>query len=140
MGQNNYTHIGYLLPKKNEIPSQGKETEPLTNHQETIKVQEIVEKELKDNELDRHVEIKPESVKLPSDLKKIGVQNTQASPDFSSYKNITLPLSDEEVMAGLQEPVSTSKRWISEFAKWLLMRVHLVLKKVHGKVVRVIKH
>lgn len=136
MKQKNYTNINHLVKPKTTAPKYGKETEPIISNSEVVEVQEVVEQAVDDEEVKKHVEIKPETIKLPSDLKKLGVQ-TSSHIQFPNYKNIKLPIPDEEVATGLNEPITSSWRWLAEFAKYILKQAHLTLKKVHGKIVRV---
>ncbi|OGK26517.1 hypothetical protein A3C28_03145 [Candidatus Roizmanbacteria bacterium RIFCSPHIGHO2_02_FULL_39_9] len=85
-----------------------------------------------------YVEIKAESIELPPDLKKLGLQTTSSS-SFPSYQNIKLPITDDKIVAGLNSPITSSLRWLATFALYLLQQAHLTLKVIHGKVVRVVK-
>lgn len=139
MATKNYTPIDDLI-KKWKSPMTGnytKEAEPLPRRQEVAHLQEAVEHE-------PSVEVKPfvqprqETIKLPTDLQMIGLQPVKTT-QFPSYKNVKLPISDEKIVAGLHEPITSSKRWLSELAFYLLRQAHLTLRTVHGKVIRVIK-
>ena len=79
-----------------------------------------------------------ETIELPPDLKKLGLQQAGQS-QFLNYKNIKLPLTDEKIAVGLHAPVTSSLRWLAEFAVYLLAQAHLGLKIIHGKVVRVLR-
>ena len=94
----------------------------------------IVErKEIKEyiTEVDQEPELHPE-------LKKAGLQYVD-SAKLSPLQKLQLPISDEKVVAGLQKPVTSSWRWLSEFAIYILGQAHIILKVIHGKVVRVVK-
>ncbi len=89
-------------------------------------------------DVSQYVQEKKDDIEVPPELQKHGlkpVQSTQSIP----YQNIQLPLPDEKVLEGLDKPVTSSYRWLAELAKFMLFQAHLQLKKVHGRVVRVIK-
>lgn len=133
----NFTSVEDLI-KKNKIISSGrpKETEPYPLASEKFEIKEVVEHE-PEAEVKPFVEIKAESIELPPDLKKLGVQTTSSS-QFSSYQNIKLPITDDKIVAGLNSPITSSLRWLATFALYLLQQAHLTLKVIHGKVVRVV--
>lgn len=141
MGTNSYTPIDDLMKKKNivsggssiskEFPSSS------TKNKEYSEIQEMVEHE-PDKEVEEFIKPRAETIELPPDLKKLGVQATTSS-QFSTYQNIKLPISDDKIITGLHAPITSSLRWLATFAQYVLACAHIVLKKVHGKVVRVIK-
>lgn len=134
----NYTPIDDLVKKwKSSAVSLPKEAEPILKPVESLQMQESVEHEVPP-EIKHYVQPKQETIKLPPDLTKLGLQPVTTT-QFSSYKNVKLPISDEKVVEGLHEPVSSSKRWLSEFALYILRQAHLTLRVVGGKVIRVIK-
>ena len=85
------------------------------------------------------VKVRPETINLPPDLKKMGLQTAPPISQFSGYQNITLPISDDKVVSGLHQPISSSLRWLATLALYLLQKAHLSLKVVGGKAVRVFK-
>jgi len=74
----------------------------------------------------------------PSKLHKAGLRLVDPSNlDPKHIVNSDLP--DINIYNGLKKPVHTSLRWMSEMASLSFLRAHIVLKKVHGHIVRVIK-
>lgn len=138
MPAQNFTPIDDLI-KKLQPQSSGmpKEAEPIPRPPESLHLQESVEHEPSDK-VKPYVQPRAESIKLPSDLTMIGLQPV-SSTQFSSYKNIKLPISDEKIIKGLHEPITSSYRWLAEFAVFILTQAHLALRVVHGKIIRVIK-
>jgi len=138
---NNYTVINDLVQKykgskiDDERISLSKEAEP--SSKERFEIKEVVEHKVED-EVRPFISPRHETIELPPDLKKLGFQSTSSS-QFSSYKNIKLPLSDEKVVVGLQAPITSSIRWLATLAIYLLAKAHLSLKIVHGKVIRVLR-
>lgn len=138
MSAQNFTPIDDLI-KKMQPPSAGlpKEAEPILGPSESLHLQESVEHEPSE-EVKPYVQPRAESIKLPGDLTMIGLQPVSSS-QFSSYKNIKLPISDEKIIKGLHEPITSSYRWLAEFAVFVLRQAHLALRVVHGKIIRVIQ-
>jgi len=134
----NYTPIDDLINKyKSESVGLPKEVEPVLKSSEQTQLQEVVEHEPAE-EVKPFVQLKAETIKLPPDLKMLGLQpvsNTQ----FQSYQNIKLPISDDKIIQGLHAPVSSSLRWLATLAIYILRLGHLQLRVVGGRVIRVIK-
>jgi hypothetical protein len=134
----NYTPIDNLI-NTYQAESTGalKEAEPILKSSETTQLQEAIEHE-PIKEVKSFVHPKAETIKLPPDLKMLGLQpvsNTQ----FQSYQNIKLPISDDKIIQGLHAPVSSSLRWLATLAVYILRLGHLRLKIVGGKVIRIFK-
>lgn len=138
MSPKNYTAIDGLIKKwKQPSISLPKEVEPTPKPPENTSLQEAVEHE-PSPDIEKFIRPKQETIKLPSELTKLGLQPVK-STSFPTYNNIKLPISDEKVMEGLKAPVSASRRWLSEFAMFILRQAHLTLRSVGGKIVRVIR-
>jgi len=140
MAQKNYTSINDLIGrKKHHKISAGltKEVESAETTQERYEVKESVEYE-PEEEVRVYIQPRKETIKLPPDLKKMGVQ-AASSTNFPSYQTVVLPISDDKVLQGLHAPISSSLRWLATLAWYLLRKAHLTLKVIHGHVVRVIK-
>ena len=132
-----------MILKKNNLSvtssSFNKEGEPgpaITESSDEI--QEVAEHE-PDAETESFISPRSNTIKLPPDLVKLGVQSSNSSNNFPTYKNIKLPISDDKVITGLHAPISSSLRWLATFAVYLLAKAHLGLKVVKGHVVRVLK-
>ncbi len=113
-----------------------KEAEPIPFTTEKIEIKEHVEKE-PDEEVKKFISTHKETIELPPDLKKMGLQS--ASTTNFPTTQVTLPISDDKIMFGLQKPVTSSWRWLAELAVYILKTMHITLKRIHGKVMRVIK-
>ena len=136
---NNYTSINDLVKKFKKITPVGKpkEAEPAPSRAEKYEIKEAVEHQ-PEAEVQPYVQARAETIELPPDLKKMGLR-TASSTQFPSYQNIKLPLSDDKIVAGLHQPITSSIRWFATLAEYILKQAHLILKVIHGKVVRVIK-
>jgi len=137
MSTKNYTSINDLLDKKKneDKVSLSKEVEPILAEKFEIKepAEDNVEEEVRP-----FVSPRAETIELPPDLKKLGLQAVSHS-NFPNYKNIKLPLSDEKIIVGQKAPITSSIRWLATFALYILAQAHLGLKVVHGHVIRVLK-
>ena len=112
-------------------PSHNKEAEPVaSSHQEMM---EPIRAPEVSKEVLGYIEQR-EKMKVPPDLKNIGVQ---ATDDVHGSTGPTFPITDEKIEEGLHQPVNSSWRWLSEFLLYHLKQMHFTLKKVHGHVVRV---
>ncbi len=139
MATKNFTPVDDDFKKQNgHQVSKPKESEPLLGKSEDFDVKEVVEHEITDEEVKPHVMVRPESINLPPDLKKLGVQST-SSTSFPNYQSVQTPLADDKVLTGLHAPITSSLRWLATLAWYLLQRAHVTLKIVHGKVMRVFK-
>lgn len=134
----NFTLIDELIKKykhKSNPISLPKEAEPMGT--EKFEIKEVIEHKTEE-EVRPYISPRQETIELPPDLKKLGLQSASSS-QFSSYQNIKLPITDEKIVVGLNAPVTSSLRWLATLAMYFLARAHLGLKVVGGKVIRVIK-
>lgn len=134
MTKKNYTSIKDLLEKNKKI-SLPKEAEPIAS--EKFEIKEPSEDGIEE-EVRPFVSPRAETIELPPDLKRMGLQAVSQS-QFSDYKNIKLPINDEKIIVGQKAPITSSIRWLATFALYILAQAHLVLKVVHGHVIRVLK-
>jgi hypothetical protein len=137
MTDKNYTPIDKLIKKYKDADrvSLPKEVEPIAT--EKFEIKEVVEHE-PDEETEKFVSPRAETIELPPDLQKLGLQPV-SSTKFPSYKNIKLPLSDEKIIVGQKAPITSSLRWLATLALYILGQAHLGLKVIHGHVIRVLK-
>ena len=136
MSKKNYTAIDDLIDKtkNNAKVSLPKEAEPVSAE---FEIKEPVEHN-PEEEVRPFVSPRAETIELPPDLKKLGLQAVSQSK-FTSFNNIKLPLSDEKIIVGQKAPITSSIRWLATFALYILAHAHLGLKVVHGHVIRVLK-
>jgi hypothetical protein len=135
MDQKNHTSIGYLINKP--AGHSAKEAEPNIAPAENSPLQEVVEQQV-EKEVMPYISPRQETIELPPDVKKLGAQSV-GTPQFSSYQNVKLPISDDKVIKGMHAPITSSFRWLATLAVYILKLAHVQLKIVHGKVVRVFK-
>ncbi|OGK23925.1 hypothetical protein A2954_02350 [Candidatus Roizmanbacteria bacterium RIFCSPLOWO2_01_FULL_37_12] len=143
MSPKNYTPIDDLVKNhKRDLTiktaiSKPKEAEPFTMKKEKYEIKEVVEHKLEE-EVEPYVQVRAETIELPEEFKKMGI-HAATETEFPSFQNIKLPLSDEKIIAGLHQPITSSFRWFATLLEYVLKQAHLILKIINGKVVRVIK-
>lgn len=142
--KSNHTSIQHIIDdhQASYQGSHSKEGEPVRNRSLESKESKevfITEKEprIEDRELEKYIEVESDVPEIHPDLKKAGLQAIDTT-SLDPKQRVHLPIGDEQIMEGLDEPLSSSFRWLAEFALFMLKRAHLALKRVHGKVVRVI--
>jgi hypothetical protein len=140
----NYTPVDHLKDdKKKKVSSishggaeRGGEYVP-DRQDDYVAVQEVAEHE-PSKEVSEYVDDRKEKVDLSKEAVDAGAVST-AAPNYPVYNILKLPISDNRVYKGLQAPANTSIRWFAEFCNYLLKRAHLHLKKIHGRIMRVIQ-
>ena len=133
----NYTPIDDLVKKLRQYSvSKPKEAEPVPVAKEKYEIKEAVEHQIEE-EVRPFIQSRAETIELPPALKKMGLQPANTT-QFPSYQNIKLPISDDKIVAGLHQPITSSIRWLATLAEYILRQAHLILKVVHGRVIRVI--
>lgn len=133
MSVKNYTPIDHLVNPT--TLSVSKETEPSTMLNEPLKIHEITEQKEVHKSVKNHIEVKKENIELTPELEKAGLETTKTT-QFPNYEEIHLPISDEKIIVGLHQPITSSFRWLATLAIYILKQAHFTLKVVHGKVIR----
>lgn len=124
-------------PQPAPMPSSGKEQEPLVRA-EASGLREVGQ----DIELPKEVgasgvRITPTTVVLPKPVSQQGVKPVGPVAPGGAAAPVSLPLSDDQIAQGLQQGVATSWRWVAEWCVRRLKQAHMVIKSIHGKLVRV---
>jgi len=130
------------LPQSNTpspTGSMAKETGPHISFAETSMIAEVGQETVLPEEVSKvGVTIKPTSINLPPPVKNFGVSVVGlAAQDVAVVAPaISLPLSDEQIAQGLHQSIKSSWRWLAEWCRRQLQQAHLILKSIHGKIVR----
>lgn len=112
-----------------------KEQEPLP--QGEVPLEEIsTEVELEPGLEAIGVEKKSETITLPEDVKKMGVQAVGPSQPVTQTTAVPLPLTDDQIVIGLHAQIISSLRWLAEWCIRQLKKAHLHLKTIAGHAVR----
>ncbi len=86
------------------------------------------------------VEVIKDTIELPPDIKKLGVTPAGSSTPIIKtvpLPQVTLPISDQQVVVGLHAQIISSLRWLALWCVRKLKIAHIKLKQIHGKVTRV---
>ena len=80
-------------------------------------------------------EIRSETIVLPPEMKKMGIQSVgNATPVTTT--TVQLPLSDDQIVTGLHAQIISSIRWLAEWGIRLLKKTHYHLKIIAGHGIR----
>jgi len=131
----NFTPLHGSLASGGGVPFGSKELEPSGAPFEQISYHEAFEHE-PNQETSQYIENRPETIKINSDLEKLGITSVK-STKFPNFKEVQLPITDEKIVEGLNEPVDSSFRWLAELAMLILRKAHATIKKIHGRIMRV---
>ena len=128
----------YSSTNESRLTSGGlqKEQEPFVNS-ETGTIEEVYS----DIELEPSLEAigvtkKSETIQLPSDVARMGVQAVGPTQPVVFTGVIKLPLTDDQIIVGLHAQIISSLRWLAEWCLRQLKKAHIHLKSMGGKTVR----
>ena len=127
----------------NDLPVPVQGANPSINkEQETGRVSDVpfrpaaIETEISGEVASSGVKVQPTSIPIPPQVGAMGVrpagQNIPAATPA-----VTLPLSDDQIAAGLKQSVLSSWRWLAQWCVRRLQQVHMGLKSIHGRLTRV---
>lgn len=120
------SHSGSLGTKEKEILARQDEVSLEAVRQEIELTPEIKEV----------VEIRQEEIELPPPLPKMGVTQTGADLPID-LPMVKTPLVDEKILSGRKASITDNLRWFAEWCFKQLRKVHIKLKKINGRIVRV---
>ena len=119
------------IHKEHEIPLAGTASETVSEIITEVEISPEVEK--------AGVTAYRETIELPPDVKKLGVTPTGAATPVVTavVPPVILPISDDKVVAGLHAQILSSLRWLAVWCIKKLKKAHIILKTIHGKIIRV---
>ncbi len=85
------------------------------------------------------VNVRPTTVSIPQPVAQLGVKPTGANVPAQPAPAVALPLTDDQIAAGLHQSIASSIRWLAEWCVRRLKQLHMGLKYIHGKVMRINK-
>lgn len=136
----NYTVIDELVKKHNEMKygagSVSKEFDIPVHSREIDELEVPIEQKTESDEVEKYVTPQAQTIKLPPNLKRIGVKAEEEDQFKGVLNKIKLPISDDRIMEDLKAPPTESRRWFATILLYILQRAHLTLKKVGNKAVR----
>ncbi len=83
------------------------------------------------------VRIQPTSVSIPAPVAQMGVKSVGNNVPAQTVPVAPLPITDDQIAAGLHQSVVNSWRWLSEWCVKRLKQIHIALQSTGGKNVRV---
>lgn len=101
-----------------------------------------VEVELSQEVVNAGVQQVHETVELPPDLKNLGVTTLSSNPvsqGTPTLPQVSVPLSDQQILAGLHAPITSALLWLSAWCMKKLRKAGISLKVDHGKIERIKK-
>ncbi|MFH0864391.1 MAG: hypothetical protein V1858_04900 [Candidatus Gottesmanbacteria bacterium] len=138
--------IPQMLPPDMPVPSaakpQGtsigaKEKEIFAQQDETALEELRKEMELAPEVKEAGIEVKKEQVEISEPVQKMGVVPSDINQPVTPI-TANLPINDDKIVTATTAPVITSLRWLVEWCIRQLKKVHIRLKKVHGRIIRVV--
>lgn len=83
------------------------------------------------------VALRQDTVFVPPPVAQLGVKAVGPAAPPPQTTTIVLPLTDEQIAQGLHQSIVSSWRWLAEWCLRQLAMVHMTVKSVHGKIVRI---
>ena len=83
------------------------------------------------------VRIQPASIPIPMPVAQMGVKPAGNNVPVQTVPSVALPLTDDQIAAGLRVSIVSSWRWLSEWCVKRLKQLRVAIQSVGGKNVRV---
>lgn len=113
----------------NTLPSAAKEKQEIGGGVEASALKEVgKEAPLPAEVTGAGVKMHPTSVPLPQSVQQLGVQQvgTTTQPQTTS---VALPLTDDQIAAGLHQSITSSWRWLAEWCIRKMKQLRNIIKK-----------
>ena len=82
------------------------------------------------------VKVHPTTISISPSVASMGVKPAGQNVPVQTTTKVVLPLTDDQIAVGLHQSITNSVRWLAQWCIRRLKQVHIVLKNVHGKLVR----
>lgn len=115
----------------------GHESEPMGGGRATVELTPIREKPMSP-EVAKYIQQQEDSIQLDDVLRQAGVTKGH-DEKIEDVQGPHLPMNDDQIAAGLKQPINNSARWLATLMLYLLEQSHYTLKTVKGHVYRVFK-
>lgn len=79
-----------------------------------------------------------EEIELPPSVKQMGVTKVETEVNLPQVAPVSVPLADDQIVKSTGASVWASLTWLAQWCLRQLKKAHVKLKKVHGKIVRVV--
>ncbi len=117
-------------------PSGAKEVEPGKPSQEGLRDATGQEVSIPKEVISAGVRIHPTTIPIPPRVSQLGVKPAGANVPIQTTTTVILPLTDEQIAIGLHQSIANSVRWLSEWCVRRFKQLHIVVKTVHGRLIR----
>jgi len=118
----------------------GKEAEKVTQ-EASVKIEEISPEAVLAPEVETAGVTKiGETIEFPPDITDLaGGQSASTLPLQTSSRTAVpaMPISDDLIYAGSRKSITNTIKWLAEWCIRKLKMAHLILKNIHGKIIRV---
>lgn len=127
-----------MITNMSTLPSTAKEKQEITGGLEAPGLKEVgKESPLPSEVAGAGITLHPTSVTIPQPVAQLGVKPVGDTAVSQGAPAVALPLTDDQIAVGLHKSIATSWRWLAQWCIRRLRQLHMVIKKVHGKFVRV---
>jgi len=82
------------------------------------------------------VQVKPTVIPIPQSVAQMGVKPVGQNIPVQTMTTVTLPLTDDQIAAGLSQGITNSWRWLAEWCVRRLKQIHIAVKTVGGTLIR----
>lgn len=125
------------IKQEEAVGSLAKEREFVENR-DAVQLEELrKEIELSPEVKESGVELKSEEIELSQEIQKIGME-VVGSDQSLVQPTTNVPLQDNAIVGNQNSSVWLSLTWLAQWCLRQLKKAHVKLKKVHGKVVRIV--
>lgn len=114
-----------------------KEVEPGTQSPDGAQDATGQEFELPKEVISAGVRVHPTTVPIPQSVSQMGVKPAGGNIPVQTTTTVVLPLTDDQIALGLHESLTNSLRWLAEWCVRRLKQLHIAVKTIHGKLIRV---
>lgn len=83
------------------------------------------------------VKVTPTAIPIPQHVTTMGVKPAGHNVPVQTTSSVVLPISDDQIVAGLNQSITSSWRWLSVWCVKQLKRLHIAIQSVGGKNMRV---
>jgi len=83
------------------------------------------------------VRVRPTTVTIPPPVAQMGVKPMGNNIPVQTTTSVVLPLSDDQIAAGLHLSMTNSVRWLAEWCVRRLKQLHVAVTSTHGNLMRV---
>lgn len=114
-----------------------KEVEPGTQSPDGAQDATGQEFELPKEVISAGIRAQPTTIPIPQSVAQMGVKPVGGNIPVQTTTTVVLPLTDDQIAVGLHQSITNSWRWLAEWCVRRLRQLHIAVKTIHGKLIRV---